>query len=220
MTTLADLCDDVYTITARPDLALETKLALRQSIRKLHGAELFKRDLARVRIDMSKQTPEIPNSGRWALDRALFPNLRRIKAVNYPVGLTIPSPAFPAPVRDSTSLFPNAREFKELTPDNLFDQYGYERDNYFYISGHVVNVKSNWIVDLLDFTYYKWPVIPSALTQPIDSWIVDEYPEGIINDAAGAVFKMIGKDEEFARFNMLFEQALAIIKSSDIGEAL
>lgn len=79
-------------------------------------------------------------------------------------------------------------------------------------------MRSGWYVDWLDFVYYAWPTIPTDTATTLTSWIVNEYPDAIIEDAAGAVFKMIGKDDEFNRFQTLFAENLAILKTSTVGE--
>ena len=45
MTTLTDLCADVYTITNRPDLINETKLAVKAATLKMHQSDYYYRDL-------------------------------------------------------------------------------------------------------------------------------------------------------------------------------
>lgn len=218
MATLDSLAADVYTLTNRPDLVAETLVSLKKAIRKFHGAETFKRDLAVERIDMTAQTPLAANQYRWSLALSLFPSFRRFKAVNFPPELIPSYNTTPAPLRDWTAGFKLDTVFHEIAPDNLFDRYGYERQNYFFITGSTVLVKAGWYVDFLDFTYYKWPVIPALTSDPVTSWIVNEYPDCIVEEAAGAVFKMIGKDDEFNRFAGLFADNLVILKSADVGE--
>lgn len=218
MTTLADLAADVYTLTNRPDLVAETKLSLRKAIRKFHGAETWKRDLVSLRMDMTALTPLEPDQYRWSLDLTTFANLRRFKSVNYPAELSIPDNTTPAPLVDWTVGFRESKQFHEIAPDNLFDRYGYERTNYYIISGSTILVRSGWYIDYLDFVYYAWPVIPTDTATALTSWIVNEMPDAIIEEAAGAVFKMIGKDDEFNRFQTLFAENLMILKTSSVGE--
>lgn len=218
MATLTSLAADVYVITNRPDLVAETKVAIRKAIRKFHGADTFKRDLRVQRVDMTALTPTDPNQYRWAIDLATFPMWRRFKAVNYPVGVVPPYNQIPAPMRDIAYGLQRTNVFEQVTPDNLYDSYGYERINYFMVAGNTVNVKAGWYMNLLDFTYYQWPVIPTLDSATIASWIVNDYPDAIVEEAAGTVFKMIGKDEEFNRFQALFNENLAILKTADIGE--
>lgn len=218
MATLNTLAAEVYTLTNRPDLVAETLSSLRKAIRKFHGADTFKRDLGTVRVNIAALTPIAPNQYRWNLPLDTFPNFRRFKVVQYPLDLILPN-NISSPLVDWPGGFSPSREYAEVAADNLFDSYGYERPNYYFITGDTLNLKSGWYVDYLDFTYYKWPVIP-AVGDTLGSWIVNTYPDAIVEEAAGAVFKMIGKDEEFARFQGMFNENLAIVKTGDIGEAL
>lgn len=218
MATLQTLAEDVYVMTNRPDLVQETKVAIRKAIRKFHGADTFKRDLKTTRIDMRALTPTEPNQYRWDIPLEEFPMWRRFKSVQYPVGLVPPYNQIPAPLRDTPVGINNIRTFEQITPDNLYDGYGYERYNYFMVIGNTVNVKSGWYVDFLEFAYYQWPLIPTSTADTIGSWIVNDFPEAITEEAAGVVFKMIGKDEEFNRFQQLFAENLAILKTTDLGE--
>ena len=45
MATFAGLCADVYTITNRPDLVAETKLAVRSATLKAHQSDFYPRDI-------------------------------------------------------------------------------------------------------------------------------------------------------------------------------
>jgi hypothetical protein len=146
-----------------------------------------------------------------------FPGFRRFKSVGYPLDLILPANQIPAPLTDAI-FGAGCREYVEVAPDNLFDGYGYEKPNYYFITGDTVNLRSGWYIDYLDFIYYKWPTIPAA-DVTLTSWIVNTYPDAIIEEASGAVFKMIGKDEEFKRFQGLFLENLSIIRGADIGEA-
>jgi hypothetical protein len=218
MATLLTLAASVYEITNRPDLVAETLSSLRKAIRKFHGADTFKRDLATVQIDITALTPVAPNQYRWNIPLDNFPLYRRFKVVQYPIDKILPASQVPAPLVDWPVGFSPSREYSEVAPDNIFDSYGYERANYYFITGDTVNLKSGWYVDYLNFTYYKWPLI-GASGDTLGSWIVNSYPESVVEEAAGAVFKMIGKDEEFNRFQGMFLENLAIVKGSDIGEA-
>ena len=218
MATLAALAEDVYTLTNRPDLVAETILSLKKALRKYHGADTWKRDINITRIDMTALTPVAPNQYRWNIPLDTFTRYRRMKGVNYPTDLSIPSPPVPAPLVDYTIGFNVDRVFHEIAPDNLFDRYGYERQNYFFITGNTLLVKSGWYVDFLDYTYYMWPAIPASSGEVFEDWIISSYPDSIVEEAAGQVFKMIGKDDESNRFMQMFADNLAIIKSTDIGE--
>jgi hypothetical protein len=72
--------------------------------------------------------------------------------------------------------------------------------------------------DYLDFGYYQYPELPAQSSGEITSWIADQYPDCIIEEAAGTVFKMIGKDDEHNRYQVLFQENITILRTTDVGE--
>lgn len=217
MATIDSLADDVYTITNRPDMVVETAVAIRKAIRKVHGADTFKRDLKVQRLNMSTYTPVAPNQYRWALELSNFERFRRPKNIQYPPDL-VPPIHTPAPLIDWPAGYQRSRTFEEISVDNLFDSYGWEKPNFYYIAGNTLMVKSGWYVDFLDLAYYQWPLIPSSTSATLTSWIADQFPDAIVEEASSLVFKMIGKDDEYNRFAQMFAENLSIIKATDVGE--
>lgn len=224
MATLTSLSTDVYTITNRPDLAAETRVALRKAIFKFHTAETFSRDLNTVRLQMALYTPVIAGQYRWAFDLQdadLFPRFRRLFALNYPPDLLNRPSNVPAPLIDGWArLGPDQRKITVISSDNLFDNYRSERAQYAYIAGSALNIKLAWAMDYIDVQYYKWPTVPPLNTPDgtITSWICDQFPDCVIEEACGTVFKMIGKDDESSRYQTLFQENLAMLKTTAVGE--
>lgn len=222
MATLASLATDVYTITNRPDLLTETRVALRKAIFKFHQAETFTRDLLSTRIQFSLYTPVAANTWRYQFDlsdAALFPRFRRLNTLHYPVDLIAQYPSTPQPLIDWSSLSPESRIVPVVSPDNLFDpRYANERYQYAYIAGMSLNVKLSWGMDYLDIFYWAYPVVPTDTEATITSWICDQYPDAVIEEACSTVFKMIGKDDEAARYLQLFGENLAMLKGTSVGE--
>lgn len=202
MATVSSLADDVYVLTNRPDLVSETRVAIRKAIFKFHSADTFKRDLHSTRISMDQHQQFGPEDFRWSIPLSEFERFRRPKYLRTPVEL------------------PPVTEFIEVSADNLFDSYRYEHLNYFYLAGSSLTVRAAWGISHLDLWYYQYPEIPSSSTDPIKSWICDEYPDAIIEEAAGTVFKMIGKDDEFNRYQTLFAENIAILRATDVGEGV
>lgn len=217
MATIDSLAEDVYTITNRPDMVVETAVAIRKAIRKIHGADLFKRDLKVQRLTMADYTPLDPNQYRWAIELSTFERFRRPKLIQYPPSLAYPL-NIPAPIIDWPAGYQRTREFIEASVDNLFDGYGYEKPNYYYIAGNTINIRSGWYVDFLEFAYYQWPLIPASTSTELTSWIASQFPDAIVEEASSLVFKMIGKDDEYNRFAQMFAENLSIIKATDVGE--
>lgn len=196
MATLASLADDVYVITARPDLVAETKVALRKAIYKCHAADTFKQDLHQEILDLSMHTELAPDSFRWAVPLSTFPRLRRPHLLQVPPYRALIEP------------------FKEISPEDILDSYRYERFNYFFIAGAMMTVRNVTGHSELEFTYYRWPDVDPQ--NPIGSFICDQFPDMVIEEAAGAVFRMIGKDEEFQRYQMFFAENLAMLRGSQV----
>ena len=219
MATLDSLAADVYVLTNRPDLVSETRVALRKAIYKFHSADTFKRDLWTQRLQMALYPPIDPDQFRWNIALTEFPRFRRPRFLRYPPDLAIPL-QIPAPLIDWPTGANWSREFVEVSSDNIFDSYRAEYTNYFFIAGSTLTIKAAYSVDYLDFSYYQYPLVPTVTTDPINSWICDQYPDAPIEEAAGTVFKMIGKDDEYNRYQTLFAENLGILRGTDVGEGV
>jgi hypothetical protein len=168
---------------------------------------------------MALYAPLAPDQFRWVIPLSDFSRFRRPKALYYPPDLGVPI-QIPAPLVDWPAGATWQREFREVSPDALFDRYSAEHLNYFFIAGTTLTIRSAWGMDYLDFTYYQYPSIPSATSDPITSWICDQYPDAVIEEAAGTVFKMIGKDDEYQRYAQLFAENISILRATDVGEGV
>lgn len=221
MATFSELQDGVYTITNRPDLVNETTVALRKALFKLHMADLWKQDIASASIDFSLLTPIEPNVPRWLIPISTFVRHRR------PKNLRIPPQNLPwSWPQSGNALFnppynqlPVSGSFEYLTEDNIFDSYNIEKPNYFYLAGSSLYIKAAWKPQTLDYFYYQYPLFSSSDDPDnITSWIADQFQDAVIEEAAGAVFKAIGKDDEAALYRNLFGENLQLLKQADIGE--
>lgn len=219
MATSDSLAADVYVLTNRPDLVAETRVAIRKAIYKFHSADTFKRDLITQRLQMSLYAPLSLDSFRWVIPLSEFTRFRRPRFLRYPPELTI-TPQVPAPLIDWPVGAAWSKEFTEVSSDDIFDSYHSEYLNYYFIAGSALTIKSAYGMDYLDFSYYQYPLVPTVQTDPIISWICDQYPDAVIEEAAGTVFKMIGKDDEYNRYQTLFAENLSILRGTDVGEGV
>ncbi|MFV0408917.1 MAG: hypothetical protein ACK5LJ_04215 [Paracoccus sp. (in: a-proteobacteria)] len=200
MATLASLADDVYILTNRPDLAGETRVSLRKAIFKFHAADTFKRDLLTEDIDLSVLTPVSPDSFVWSIPITDFPRFRRpdyLRIVPHEYG-----------------------DFTEVSAHDIFDSYRFIKPNIFYISGQALTIRAVCEYQNLTFSYYSYPIVPPVTSDPVISWICDEYPDAVIEEAAGTVFKMIGKDDEASRYQTLFAENVALLRATAVGESV
>lgn len=216
MTTYAQLVDSVVAITNRPSLISEMRVAIRKSIFKFHQADTYKRDLQIVPLDMSLY----PSTNfRWQIDvsnQSVFPRYRKYSFLRIPP-TSYPSPASSFPL-DYPWGIPKSPDFTPVAADNIFDDYRVERANYFYQAGMSLNVRATFQPQFLELGYYSYPgftVLEDNIA--IISWIADQYPDCIAEEAASTIFKMIGKDDESQRYAQFFAENLLMVRGTDIG---
>jgi hypothetical protein len=193
MATFAELCNDVYTITNRPDLVAETKLAVKAATLKMHQSDYYYQDLYESGISftdpLTTQQVDILN---------LFPRYRALKYFRFYDG-------------SGTGL---ARDFFQiLTPNELIDSYGVDKVNVVYVAGSILQVKSREVISLALLGIYQNPILDETT---FNSWIAAQFPYAIIFDAARLVFKQIGQDEQSAAFEKLVGEQVAELKISNI----
>lgn len=216
MTTYADLVDSVVAITNRPSLVTEMRVAIRKSIFKFHQADTFKRDLKITSLNMSLY----PDTNfRWDIDVSnadIFPRYRKYSFLRIPPS-SFPSPAASLPL-DYPWGIPKSPVFTPVAADNIFDSYNVERTNYYYQAGMTVVLRATFQPQFLELGYYSYPLFTNTDgTILIDSWIADQYPDAISEEAAGTIFKMIGKDDEAQRYAQLFAENILMVRGTDIG---
>lgn len=190
MTWQTDLYDDmlasVMTLTNRPDLEAETKLALRSATTNAHLTDAYFRDCV-------SQNVQLPNSaGTVALNiSTLFPQFRGLGKVR------------PADVNgnliDTGSYNGNGDrngliEVVEL--GDIFDpEYKNLRYNVAYVSGDSVVIRTG--LNCAGF-FVDWYKAPKTKREEYDSWIAQLAPSVIWYWAAALVFSTNG-DEDKAR---------------------
>lgn len=222
MTTYAELVESVVAITNRPSLIAEMKVAIRKAIFKFHMADTFKRDLYQVDLNMNLY----PSSNfRWLIDLSngdVFPRYRKFYSLRIPPSEWPPGGPVQYPL-DTLPGYPwgppKSPQISYVAADNIFDEYNTERTNYCYQAGMSLNLRLTFTPNTLSFFYYQYPlfqVSDSGIT--IRSWIADQFQDGIAEEAAGTIFKMIGKDDESARYQALFAENILMVRGSDIGE--
>jgi len=190
MASFSSLLSDVYTITNRPDLIAETKLAVKQATLKMHQADYFPKDLFETGIAWD------PVAFIQSLDyKSIIPRYRTFKYLRkYNDGL---AGAF----------------FKLLSPDETLDRYCINKDNVCYVAGTMLEIRSNTQDSNMILGCYLHPDITE---ETYNSWIADEHPYAIVCDAAATVFKMIGFDEQAAYMKQSVTEQVALIRQNQI----
>jgi hypothetical protein len=192
MTVFTDLVDEVYIITNRPDLVNETKAAVRAATLKAHQSDFYPKDIDESGIQWAN--PDYHQSLEY---RTLFPNWRALK--------------FLRKYDSSGSVAGNF--FSVLTPEQILDSYGIEKENICYMAGEMLEIKSNTVDTYMLLGYYKHPIVTES---GYYSWVALENPYAIIYEAARVLFKQTGWDEQSSQFNQLVQEQFSILRNSNI----
>ena len=191
MATFAELQADVVTITNRPDLVSETKLAVKAATLKMHRADFFYKDVYETGISFSSE-----NYSQQLEYRTLLPRFRSLKYLRK---------------SDVTGIAGGF--FQILTPAEVLDTYGIEKQNICYAAGELIQIKSSTNFQYALLGCYLNPDLADAT---YSSWIALDHPYAIVYEAAITVFKAIGYDEQSATFSKMAAEQLAMIRTSNI----
>lgn len=192
--TLTNLISDVYTLTNRPDLVGETLLAVKQSTIKAHSSDYYYKDLTEsgIQFDFS-QTQQVFDY------KTIVPRWRALKYVRKYDYSTPPG----EPMEFLTI----------LTPDNVLDSYGVNKENVAYVAGLELKIRT-----LVAWQYFLVGcyIFPDVTADNYSSWIANEMPAAIIYDAAATVFKTIGYDEQAAAYRAMVQEFYAELRLTNI----
>lgn len=175
--------DGVYTITNRPDLIVESKLAIRQATLAAHRFEKWKKDKKEVYLPLT-------SSSLFQLDIPTYlPGYRQIEWIR-PYDSVSQSPA---------NYVLGGSE--ELAPDAIFDEYGNEKVNVWYVAGDSLNIRLGAAYDSFLIGYYANPTLMPE--DSYESWIAREAPAVIVIDAARRILESIGYQEAASRLAIM-----------------
>lgn len=194
------LIADVYTLTARPDLVAETALAVRKATMKAHLADFWVNDIIQALPVMPVISPGSLVSYRYTLDLT--------NAVTYPFFRKITS------VKEyNNPLTGQEIQFKSLDPTNLLDSYRLEDINYYSQLGRSVSIRCNKALGTLAVNYYAYPDVTPAT---YNSWVADQFPDLIVEEATATIFNTVGKDAEAKKLRDNFAENMHFITMSQI----
>ncbi len=193
---LTELCNEVYTITNRPDLVAETKAAVRSATLKLHQVEYFHKDIFETGVKFF--APAYVQDLEF---RTLIPRFRTLKYF-----------------RKAESTGAVDKFLTVLTtPEDVIDQYGSNKTDVCYVAGGLLKVLSS--------TKFEYGILgcyihPDITEDGFSSWIAEDHPFAIVYEAAGKIFKLLGKTEEFQAYALMAgdeRQAIIISNLSPVG---
>ena len=191
MATFAELVSDVYTLTNRPDLVAETKLAVKAATLKAHQSDFYPKDLFETGITWSD--PAYIQSIDY---RALIPRWRAFKYLRkYSNGMP-------------------GDFIKMLTPEQVLDSYGYQKADICYIAGEMLEIRSSTEDAYMIIACYVNPITDE---NNFSSWIALDHPYAISYEAARSIFKQIGFDEQASSIKQEVMEQYQILKQEVVG---
>lgn len=190
--TLAELIQEVYTLTGRPDRVAETLSAVRSATLKCHQSDYYYKDI--LESGLAFDTASYVQNLDY---RALLPRWRALKYLRK---------------YDNSSGTPG-RELDIIPPDLVIDSYKSQRTDICYVAGAYVQINSSTQEQFYLLGCYLNPDITEA---GYTSWIAQDHPYAIIFDAAATVFKSIGKDDESSAYRNLMGEQMTMLRASNI----
>jgi hypothetical protein len=180
------MLNDIYALTAAPELAAETELALRSATRSVHMSASFPRDLATALIKVS--TPAYLT----ALDApSLLPRLRGLSTVRLVDSAEVPM------------VHPHI-ECVEL--GDIYEPiYGTLKNDIAYVAGTQVNIRTSVAAAGFLVEYFQVPLVTPDV---YNSWIAQLSPDVIVWLAASKVFATSGNEEKAKSYARTVETQL------------
>lgn len=185
MTSFASLVSDIYAITTRDDLVVETALAVRSATLKAHHSDDYIFDFNEYSIAFS--TSDYYQTLDYKSVIPLWRKPRYIRKYDNSV-----SPGAPG-------IF-----LTYIPPEKVVDEFGADRTDIFYVAGSNVQIRSSTSLQYILLGCYVNPDVTEA---GYSSWIANDFPNAIIFEAAGMVFKQIGYDEQYVAYRDLAADA-------------
>lgn len=198
--TYDEIYDNVVALTGRPDLTVETQLAICSVTTELHSMDFWKRD----HVDQFVSFPSSASEQSFSLS-----SLARFRIFSYIRKWD------PTAINQSTNAATGwvGSDFTIVEPDKILDDFKIISDDKFYISNDSVILRSWTPFQHLLIGYYRLPKLLPVET--FSSWIADMWPYAIINGAAAEIAGDVGNTEMANRLSAkAAKQALLIAPNS------
>lgn len=187
-TSFASLVADVISLTNRPVLVNETKLAVQAATLKAHQMDDWIKDLREYSIQFSS------SDFYQSLDyKQLLPLWRKPRYVRkYDItGAAV------------------GKFLTYLEPEQVIDGYGADRADIFYVAGDSLQIKSSTSLQYALLACYVNPDITEA---GYNSWIADDHKFAIVYEAVAIIFKTIGYDEQVPVYREMVKEQMQMLK--------
>ena len=158
-TLFEQIVNEVYLITNRPDLVMETASAIKSATLKAHKTDYYSKDIHETGIEFD--TAEF----RQSLDYTqLISNFRSFKYLRKVVDEL-----------DDRGMF-----FDVVTPEETMDGYGVNLTDVAYVAGRVLEIRSSTAFDRALLGCYVYPIVRA---EAYESWIARIHPFAIVYES-------------------------------------
>lgn len=189
-----DIVQDAIDLLERPDLHSLAVRMLRRALLEFHGCDNFDRDKVILDVAVSLTAVE--------LSEALPVGFRSLFSIT---GLRA----------DEVIV----EQFKERRGEVLRDYFGYKEGKTWMLLGSNLNLRWDCSLDTIRLGYYGYPTWstaddldnPGQLLITTDSWIVNEFDEGLLYKTLVNMAMGVDKGEEAARWEVKVREAKAAL---------
>jgi len=192
--TFDELVAEVYLVTGRSDLVLETKSAVRAATIKAHQTDYYSKDIYETGVVFT--TPSYKQSLDYV---SLISNFRTLKYLR----------------RVDNALDDKGIYFRIITPDEVLDSYGIGRTDIAYVAGRVLEIRSSVPFSNALLGAYVNPIVREGA---YSSWVAEQFPYFIIREAARVLFRVLGQPEESNGQAQLLVEELSILRMSALSD--
>lgn len=201
--TLTELCNEVAGLTIRPDLVATTiKSQVKAATLRAHARVDYWRDLEQDQITFASSAyiQQLPVSG-----------LPRFKKFSY---VRIWDPSGLDPLTQAQTGAPGLFFDILNDPNQVLNDYKLEKPRVVYAAAGNLNFRSNTTFKYVLLGWFRGPIISPEVNYR--SWIAEEFPYAIIFDAARAVMKTIGWDEQSRAYDGFITEQYSIIDAANV----
>jgi len=186
--TFAEILQEVYNITSRPDLDTLTKSAVKAATLKAHQSDFFAKDVY--------ETQFVFPSSEYIQSFDYFSFIPNYRAIKYLREYSI---------ADKTP----GKVFKLIDTAELFDEWNREKTDVFYVAGNIINIRSSTEFYSMIVSAY---LSPTVIETNYSSWVADLFPYAIIYEAARVIFSTKSQDAEKNSMAALVSEQYAELK--------
>jgi hypothetical protein len=208
----SELCNEVSINTGRGDLlnSGEIGTAVKRATMKMHSINFWPQDLAEAIVGFKTN----PTTGQYDFNQTMIiaEEMARFRAVKYireyrPANQSVSSIA-PYMISGWDNNGDEMLYYTKQDPDAMLDEFNATASNVWYIGGSNLNLRGRLPVQAVSIGWYQYPIIdPLAFS----SWIAEQYPYAIIDEATRMINKLTGYLDIAANFDGIVAEHIQIM---------